>query len=226
MLSPFVDTPQGVTLIGGAPVCPSDLEEALTLAPILVGADGGADRAMAAGRRPDAVIGDLDSIRPATRAALPAESILHIAEQDSTDFEKCLSRIRAPFVLGLGFLGGRMDHALAALSVLPRYSDRPCLLVGAEDVCFLAPRELTLDLTPGVRLSLFPLAELTGESTGLRWPIGGIRFRPEGPSGTSNEVTQPRVALSFSAPAMLVLLPRDCLRAALCAVAPQSVPGG
>ena len=104
---------QPVTLIGGAPVPRADLDAALALAPVLAAADGGADAALANGLVPQAVWGDFDSISPQARAAIPTENLHRIAEQDSTDFEKCLSRIDAPLVIAVGFsqLGsGQMRH--------------------------------------------------------------------------------------------------------------------
>lgn len=220
----LLNATSGVTLIGGAEISPQDVAEACALAPEVVAADGGADRALAAGILPRLVIGDLDSIMPATRAELAADTVIGVAEQDTTDFEKCLDRIRAPFVIGIGFLGGRLDHALAALSVLGR-AEQPVVLLGGEDVCFLAPLRLSLDLPVGSRLSLYPLAPVTGESRGLVWPIDGIDFAPDGRIGTSNRTDAPRVELSFSARRMLVLLPREVLRSALAALLPRGTPG-
>ncbi len=158
----------------------------------------------------------MDSLGAEAAARIPAERLHEIAEQESTDFEKCLTRIEAPIVLGLGFLGGRMDHALAALSCLARL--RPaCLLIGAESAAFAAPAETALDLAPGTWLSLFPFAPVTGRSEGLRWPIGGIGFAPGGRVGTSNEVTGP-VRLSFDGPGMVVLVPAAAREAALAAL--------
>ena len=59
----------GVTLVGGGDPRPEGIEEALKYAPTLIAADGGADRALALGFRPEAVIGDLDSLSPAARDA-------------------------------------------------------------------------------------------------------------------------------------------------------------
>src|SRR5690606_25526224 len=93
----------------------------------------------------------------------------------------------------------------------------PCILIGAVDICFAAPPELRLDLPPGSRLSLFPMARIRGRSEGLQWPIDEVRFAPAGEIGTSNAVTGP-VHLSFDAPGMLVILPRAGLPAAMAAL--------
>ena len=44
---------RGVTVIGGGMVTPADLSVALSVAPLLVAADGGADRALALGHAPE-----------------------------------------------------------------------------------------------------------------------------------------------------------------------------
>ncbi|MGL6209667.1 MAG: thiamine diphosphokinase [Paracoccaceae bacterium] len=216
----------GVTLVGGGPLTLRRLARSLSFAPRLVAADGGADRLLRLGQRPEAVIGDLDSISAAARAELgPAVHL--IPEQESTDFEKALTRIDAPFVLGLGFSGARLDHGLAVLNAMVRHPDRRCLIIGGGDVTFLAPHRLQMTLPVGSRLSLFPMAAVTGQSQGLRWPIEGLRFAPDGAIGTSNEVSSPRVDLSFDAEAMLVILPERALPAVLDAVSRHpAVRGG
>jgi thiamine pyrophosphokinase len=179
-----------------------------------VAADGGADRLLALGCEPDAVIGDLDSI--STKAQLRLKDRLFpIREQATTDFDKALRSIAAPFVLGIGFAGARLDHTLAVLNGLARHPDKRCLLLGSRDVIFLAPRRMELRLPVGSRLSLFPLGPVQGESEGLRWPLQDLRFAPAGVIGTSNEVTGPLVRLRFDADLMLVILPRSAMARAL-----------
>ncbi|MBK5927821.1 thiamine diphosphokinase [Rhodobaculum claviforme] len=205
----------GVTLVGGGEVTAAALDAALARAPRLVGVDGGADRALAAGHVPELTIGDLDSLSAAGRAALEPARIVRIAEQDTTDFDKALRSVSAPFVLAVGFTGARIDHMLGAFNVLARHPDRRCVVVGDRDVCFLAPPTLALDLAPGMRMSLFPMGPVRGRSEGLHWPIDGIDFAPDTVTGLSNRVSARGVRLSFSAPRMLVLLPVRALDAAL-----------
>lgn len=220
----IVDSTDGVTLVGGAPVGARILSMALARAPIVVAADGGADRALAAGLLPDAVIGDFDSITPGARARIPPERQHHIAEQDTTDFDKALRSVAAPFVLALGFSGARADHGLAVFNTLLRHPGQPCVILSAADAVFLSPPEITLRMRPGDRLSLFPMGAVGGESHGLRWPIAGLPFSPDGRIGTSNEVSHPEVRLAFDAARMLVIVPRQRLDAVLSALVPQWRP--
>lgn len=201
-----------VTLVGGGPVDPGQLARALALAPVAVAADGGGDVALPDGHDFAAVIGDMDSVVSAE--ALRARGVpLHpIADQDTTDLEKCLAAIASPLVIGLGFLGGRIDHHLAAMNALVRFAARPVVLVGGADLCFACPSDLSLDLATGTRVSLFPMADVRGtRSEGLRWPVSGLAMGPAGRIGTSNMATGGRLRLAFDAPGMLVILPAALL---------------
>lgn len=214
----IVEDPVGITLLGGAKVRRKDLSEALTHAPALVAVDGGAVWAMQNGHRPAVVIGDLDSIPPGLRAALPSAVLHRIEEQDSTDFDKALRTVAAPLILGVGFLGRRSDHALTNFNVLVRRTEKACILLGRHDIVFAAPAEIALDLPGGCRVSLFPMAPVRGYSQGLHWPIDGLEMAPDRRVGTSNRVLAAptgAVRLAFSAPGMLVILPREALGAAL-----------
>ncbi|ASP22921.1 thiamine pyrophosphokinase [Antarctobacter heliothermus] len=207
-----------VLLVGGGEVDQQVLAAALPAARQVVAADGGAVQLLSLGRMPDAVYGDMDSLSPEVQGQLAPGVLRAIPEQNSTDFDKCLRHIEAPLVLGYGFLGHRLDHQLAAMTVLVRRADRRCLLIGAEDVVMVCPPQLSLDLPNGTRFSLYPMAPVTGRSTGLRWPIDGLAFTPAGTTGTSNEVSGP-VQLHMDAPAMLLILPVACLSALLAGLA-------
>lgn len=214
----IVQSSGGITLVGGAPVSPALFRISQQRAPVVVAADGGADRCLAHGVHPQAVIGDMDSISDAARVALGADRLHHIPEQDTTDFDKALRSIDCPFIIALGFIGARVDHGLAVLTTLVRQA-RPCVLLGPQDVVFHLPRQVQLNLRPGDRFSLYPLASVTGRSTGLDWPIDGLAFSPDTRVGTSNRVSVGPVSLDLSGPGMLCILPRARLDQALAALA-------
>ncbi|MGI3187381.1 thiamine diphosphokinase [Nioella aestuarii] len=207
-----------MTILGGGDVNPDDLADSLRKAPALVAADGGADRALDLGFTPDLVVGDLDSLSATARASIPADRLIRVAEQESTDFEKALSRIEAPGVLALGMTGRRTDHELAAWHVLMRCRWPRCIVVAEEDIVFLCPPVLRLFLPVGTRLSLFPMAKVSGISRGLHWPIDGIAFAPGRTIGTSNRVATEEVRIELDHPAMLVILPKEHLPAAVSAL--------
>jgi len=207
MNRPIVSENEPITLLGGAPVDADLLDEGLRLAPKTVAADGGAKTLFDHGHSPLAVIGDLDSLAPNLQAQVPPERLHRIAEQDSTDFEKCLSRIEAPLVIGLGFLGARVDHQMAVQSVLVRYAHQRCLLLGTHDLICVVPPQFALDLPLGTRVSLFPMARTKVASQGLHWPTDGVEFSPNGQIGTSNRCSG-KMVLAPENCAMLLILPR------------------
>lgn len=211
-----------VTLLGGGESSTATVNEALRRAPELVATDGAAAVALEMGHMPRLVVGDMDSLMPEDRARLPEDRIREIAEQDSTDFDKALRTISAPFILGVGFMGARLDHELACLAGLVRRVDRRCILVGEHDICFAVEGVTELTLPPGTRLSLFPMARVVVSASGLVWPVEALEMSPWGQIGTSNEVTGP-VRLSTDGPGLLVVLPRAGLPAAIETIAaPES----
>ena len=218
-----VESDVGVTLVGAGEVDPATLAAALARAPRLVAADGGADRALAAGHMPEAAIGDMDSLSAEGRAALGAARLHRIAEQETTDFDKVLRSVAAPFLLAVGFTGARLDHTLGAFDALARHPGRRAVLMGREDAVFLMPPRLELRLAPGTRLSLYPLGPVEGDSEGLHWPIGGLGFAPGGMTGLSNRTSAAAVRLQVTAPRMLAILPAGALDAVLAGLA--AAPG-
>jgi thiamine pyrophosphokinase len=205
----IVQSSRPIIVVGAGDVSAEDLDYIVRSRHPVVAADGGARRCLDAGVLPEAVIGDLDSLADVA-ARIPAARIHRIDEQETTDFDKCLRSVAAPLVLAFGVAGPRLDHTLAVCTTLVHRADRRVIVVGAADLIFHAPPRLALDLPPGTRLSLFPMARVSGRSEGLRWPIAGLVFEPWGRIGTSNEVTGP-VLIERDGPGLLVITPREVL---------------
>ncbi|MCB1366400.1 MAG: thiamine diphosphokinase [Rhodobacteraceae bacterium] len=214
MKKPIVEMDLGITVLAGGRAKRRQIARAMRHAPVLVAADKGALTALKHGLMPTAVIGDMDSSDDLTHR-IPAERLHRIAEQDSTDFQKCLYSIRAPFAIALGLTGSRLDHSLAGLSTLAAWQAMPVLALAGKDVVFAPRAPLTLALPVGTRVSLFALAEMRGTASGLEWPIEAVRFGPMGELGTSNRASRPEIRLEFSAPGMLVILPARHIGAVL-----------
>lgn len=204
--------PDGITLVGGGAPTRAALKRALAIAPHLVAADGGADAAIKLGFVPQLAVGDFDSISDQARALLGPARLHHDPDQETTDFDKVLAAVEAPLILGVGFSGARLDHTLAAMSTLAQNPHRRIVLDTGEDLCLLCPPRLALDLAPGSRVSLYPLAPVRCGTTGLLWPTEGLLLDTMGRIGTSNAATG-RVTLAPSAPALLLLLPVEAMAA-------------
>jgi thiamine pyrophosphokinase len=201
-----------VTLIGGGPVAADELLAALALAPEIVAADGGGDLALPEGHDFHAVIGDMDSLLGAEALRARGVAVHHLREQDTTDLEKCLRSVAAPLIIGVGFLGGRIDHHLAAMNALVKHPEARAVLIGGEDLCFLCPEIFAIELAPGTRMSLFPMGPARGVlSEGLRWPVDGLALAPDGRIGTSNQALGGWVRVGFDTRRVLVILPKHLL---------------
>ena len=216
MSDAVVSSLEPVTLIGGADFSDVDLNISLKFAPVIVAADGGANGLVARGPVPQAVIGDLDSLSEDARAAFRA--VLHqIEEQDTTDFEKAIMRIKAPAIVALGFTGARLDHTLSVFNVMARYASSPIVLVNDQDAAFVMPAKGTLSLPVGTRVSLMPLARAVVTTQGLRWDATGQAFDPVGHTSPSNITAAPNFSFQATGP-VLAVLPRGHLDAALSVV--------
>ena len=106
-----------ITLVGGAEVSAKNFRESMQFASTAIAADGGANTCLRYGINPVAVIGDLDSIDEYSKTQIKQDLIHFISDQDDTDFEKALKRIHAPLILGVGFLGDRVDHQLSLIHI-------------------------------------------------------------------------------------------------------------
>jgi thiamine pyrophosphokinase len=190
---------QAVVVIGGDPLHPGAVAR-LDRAALVIAADSGYDHAVAAGIRPDVLIGDLDSISATGLAAARADGLTidaHPADKEATDTELAVDLALAEIGDGgsltiMGGGGDRLDHLLASITVLaqPRFSRCAALRawVGPALVHVLhAPRTVELgDHAAGVTLSLIPLGDVTGvATTGMRWPL---RDEPL-PNGTSRGIS-------------------------------------
>jgi thiamine pyrophosphokinase len=214
MTQPLVISDTPVLLIGGGDTSHQAVRAAQAFATRVVAADGGAERCAALGLEPEAIIGDLDSLSDAAAWRNRGIAVHHIAEQDSTDFEKCVTHIEAPLILALGFTGARVDHTLAVMNSLARLGPRPLVVVGTDDVVWAMEAATRLGLPTGTTVSLFPMKALRGtRSVGLKWPIDGLEFAPMGFSGTSNESTGGYVEIELDREGMLGMLPLSALEA-------------
>ena len=218
MTGMIVQSKDMVTLIGGGGVSRSTLETLWSRAATLVAADGGARHVISAGVTPDAVIGDFDSLDRQIRDQIPPDRLHPVPEQDSTDFEQCLSRINAPLVLAAGFMGPRTDHQLATFHGLMRAPHHPCLLVGEHQIVCLCPPKIALNSQPGDLVSVFPMGRAQARSTGLEWPLDDVALAPGHMVGTSNRANGQEVQITTRDPNLLLILPHPKLDALISAL--------
>jgi thiamine pyrophosphokinase len=163
-------------------------------ASLVVAADGGVRGLIAAGIKPDAVVGDLDSLDDDARAQLGKSKLVRDADPDHTDIEKaiayCVAR-GATRVDVAGAGGGRADHALANLSVIFLFRGRAEVHV-VDDLFDVraVDGETAIEAPAGTVVSLVAVGPVEGLTTqGLRWDLRdhALGFSP---LGVHNEVVR------------------------------------
>jgi thiamine pyrophosphokinase len=184
---------------------------------VVVAADGGADHALALGRRVDVAVGDFDSISEAGLEALEragARVERHPVEKNATDLELALDvalGLAPRRVVVVGGVEGRLDHLLGELLLLGAdvYAgvELDALLGGAT--VHVVRGERAIGGTAGETISLFALhGPAYGVVTdGLVYPLRGETLAPGSSRGISNLFAGPEARISVEQGVVLVVRP-------------------
>lgn len=150
---------------------------------LIICADSGARHAFNMGIIPDLLVGDMDSISPASMEKvkqLGIKSQGFSSEKDYTDTELALDialKQGAREAILLGGLGDRPDHSLANIFLIVSFKKLGLKLKLADEnwEMFLIDRPVEVSGEKGNILSLIPISpEVTGVSTeGLYYPLKG-----------------------------------------------------
>lgn len=202
---------------------PRGVESVWNGARLRVAADGGWERASAAGLSPaDFLVGDFDSALESTRNAARAlgGKVEHSSCQDSTDLEKALVLLlreapgvglsTPPLVAVLGGMGGSFSHVAANINALCRFPSIRGILLGSRNAAVLLRKgRARLLVPPGLHCSIVPLhaapgTPLCATSSGLRWPLDGVELSFGAVVSTSNCCEGPVVELELSQDALFI----------------------
>jgi thiamine pyrophosphokinase len=201
-LGPVVSPPDGralraVIVAGSTLDSPLDART-LAAADLLVAADAGAQALLDLGLSPHLVVGDMDSVRVETLAALRRSGVEVVQlrpDKDETDLEVALQLAverGAGAITVFGALGGpRLDHLLASVLLLtaPYLRGRDVRLVDGRHRMFLAHRDVAFEGAPGNLVTLLPLTSVVLDvwTEGLRYRLRGEPLRQSAARGVSNE---------------------------------------
>jgi thiamine pyrophosphokinase len=211
------DAPRRALVFAGGE--PTPLEELVDLPEdaLVVAADSGAELALAAGRRVDVLVGDLDSVRPETAERVRASGgrvERHPPDKDATDLALALDVALAggaEQVTVIGGAGGRLDHLLGNVALLAaeRYAGAVIdARIGSAQVLVVRGRR-SFGGRPRQLVSLLPAGgTASGVTTeGLLFPLAGATLEAGTSWGISNQMLGERAAVSVADGVLLVVLP-------------------
>lgn len=169
-------------------------------------------------RRPDLVIGDMDTLAPAMQEKY-SSIIIKEDEQEHNDQTKAvrwavnnLPDIDHIYIIGA--TGGRLDHTIGNASLLMEYTrmfnlaDREIAIdmVTDEGSAFAVNDTTEFDCGIGRRVSIFsPDSGLRIRSTGLEYPTDEVVF-DNWWKATLNKAVADTVRLEFSHPSMALII--------------------
>ena len=164
-----------VIVAGGEfPTAPQPLE-ILQSAPYVVCCDGAADRYIATGRLPDAIVGDGDSISAENREKFA--HLLHIiSEQESNDQTKAVRYLLEHGMRRIAIVGAtgrREDHTIGNISLLIEYARKGSEVCSFTDHGVFVPCNgtTTHKCRKGQQVSIFSITARDLSAEGLLYPI-------------------------------------------------------
>ncbi len=209
-----------LVIAGGDAIDPAVLSD-LPSPAWVVAADSGLDRAGALGIRPDLVIGDMDSVDPATLAAVERSSVpveRYPADKDATDLELALERVISRGLaqaIVIGGHGGRLDHLLgnALLFAADRFAAvRIEWRIGTTRILVVRPNHPgRIEGEDGDTVSILSVGgDAVGVTTsGMRWPLGGAPLPTGSTRGISNLLTGREGTVTVDGGVLLVIHERN-----------------
>ena len=170
----------------------------------LIGVDGGTKHILKLGRKPDLIIGDLDSL-PRLPKGVPV--IKYPIKKDQTDSQLALNyALKQGFksILVVGFLGKRLDHLLSNV-FLAATTKASISIIDHNQQLFFVRDHLTLTGRKGQLVSLIPLAGSPRVTTiGLKWRLQSRILKVGTSLGVSNVMTGKKAIIRVSRGTLLV----------------------
>ena len=149
---------------------------------VVFAADGAANWMKQLKIEPDYIVGDGDSF--SLRKGISKAEVFQIADQESTDFEKCINFAKSRELLPslvLGVNGGEIDHILGNIQTLLKYSRNLSLFFldtyvknkkrGMKIGLPLSRGMFRLKVKKGATISMFPFCSACITTHGLIWDL-------------------------------------------------------
>ncbi|MFM8870333.1 MAG: thiamine diphosphokinase [Actinomycetota bacterium] len=186
---------------------------------LVIAADSGWEHAVALGLTPHFLVGDLDSISPASLAMARESSatiVEHPRDKDATDAELALSIAMEHTVDSIHVMSGggdRLDHVLGALHILGTPAQngvRTTCTAGSALIHVATTHHIaTFNALVGETISLLPVGGRVhvSSTSGLRWSLSEEVLDPFSSRGISNIATETTVTVRVAEGVLFVIQP-------------------
>jgi thiamine pyrophosphokinase len=185
----------------------------------ILAADGGIRYLIEAGIKPDAVIGDFDSIDEASREFILKENIQTFKfpiEKDETDTElaiRHLLKIGCDDITLVGVTGSRLDHTLANIYLLKQLLDVGVKgkIFNNNNTIYLVNRELILMKKENYYISLIPISTegIVVTLKGFYYPLENFKIEFGSTLGISNKIVDEFGKIEIHKGEALIIESRD-----------------
>ncbi|MBE7048221.1 MAG: thiamine diphosphokinase [Ruminococcaceae bacterium] len=205
---------RGVIIAGGSFEQPAFYKSLIRETDLIVCADSGYRHACAMGIMPHCVIGDFDSYDLSAVVEGIKVRVLPV-EKDKTDLHECILYVieqGVSEILLFGARGTRLDHSLAAISLLYMGLTRGVTIkmIDERNELFMFKDRVEIPRREGYRLSLLPVTRVTDIHTeGLYYPLCGQGMDWGDPYGVSNEFIEDIARVTIGSGTMMVMLSKD-----------------
>lgn len=180
----------------------------------LICCDGAANKlSIYTDRLPDAIVGDLDSINPSLKKRMQ-HLMHHIPDQETNDLTKTIryvcEQMQCREIAIIGASGGREDHLLGNLALLPTYASIVDELIMLTDTGYfrLITCPTSIETEIGQQISVFNFYQSPVTLSGVHWALTNVVL-PEMWQGTLNRADQPLISLSCPTPSLLFFADMD-----------------
>lgn len=176
-------------------------------------ADGGVDLAEKCGVTPHLLVADYDSSTPVS----DVESIRLPVEKDVTDtcaaMEIAFEKGYRDFLL-VGCTGGRMDHTIANLLCMRRFTEKGCavqMIDSHNKMTVLLPGTYSLSDDFSAGFSVFSLSEKSENLClfGVQYPLHGYTLQADDSLCVSNRVISENAGISFDSGVVVLIFSKD-----------------
>ncbi len=205
---------KAIVIAGGSLSKPAFYKPFFRLADLVVCADSGYLHCETLGITPDLIIGDFDSSSlSGVPEGVPVTQLP--VEKDQTDLHACIEYAieqGATEILLFGARGTRLDHSLAAISLVYMGLMRGVTIrtIDEHNEMFMFRGTVEIPRKEGYKLSLLPVTEAGGiYAEGVYYPLTGQTMDWGNPYGVSNEFTADVAKITAESGVLMAILSRD-----------------